>query len=87
MPKNNSISDIPVTMSALSIGMFVMLMKVARHLRESSFIATHVISPSNVAMPAESNPIDSVFDRASAIRSSLKSFVYQSSVKPVQCPR
>ena len=64
-----------------------MLKKVARHFRESSFIATQVINPKRVAIPAESKPIDNVFDKASAIRESLKSFSYQLSVTPVQCPR
>ena len=77
----------PVTMSALSMGMLATLINAARVRRRMPWSAMHVISPTTVAIVAANNPIDNVFDSASKISSLSSNDAYQSSVKPVQCPR
>jgi hypothetical protein len=82
MATNKSINDIPVTMSAFSMGILVMAIIIVRGVFFMLFIAIAAAVPINVAISADANAIISVVYKAFMILSFLKSSLYQWRVKP-----
>jgi hypothetical protein len=80
--KKSSISDMPVTISALSMGILDIPMRRARFLFFIPCIAIHAIVPITVATNADMKAISNVFKSACIITLSEKRLEYHFNVKP-----
>ena len=80
--KNRSMSEIPVTMSALSIGMLVTPIITEREVDFIFLNPTQVHIPITVAMAEDKSAMESVVDKASIISRLEKSEMYHLNEKP-----
>ncbi len=79
---NSSIREIPVTISAFSMGILVIPIKIVRFLRFIFCMAMQVMVPIKVAARAESSAMDNVFHKACMITALSNSSAYHLKVKP-----
>ena len=80
--RNRSIREIPVTISAFSIGIFVIPMRTARLVRFMDCMAMQAIVPMRVAISADKIASASVFHKACMICSFRNKAAYHLVVKP-----
>ena len=80
--KNRSIREIPVTISAFSMGIFVIPIRIVRLVRFMDCMAIQAIVPMKVAISADNTASASVFHRACMICSFWNRAAYHLVVKP-----
>ena len=82
IPMNNNIKEIPVTISAFSIGIFVTAVNIILGVFFIAFMAMDAMVPIITAMKADKNAIINVVYNALRISSFWNNSLYQSKVKP-----